>query len=348
MKKFLLSLALVNCWSVSGCASSAKYPASDHYDGNRFFNPTQTEHNGFWRTLKLLVSVRFKDWPNWIENTPDSKVHEPIAGDEVSVTFINHATVLIQTKGLNILTDPVWCERVSPVSWAGPKRKRDPGISLEGLPKIDLVLVSHNHYDHLDLETLRKLQEKFAPQFLVPLGDKKLLAGEGIANVEEMDWWDKLEFKDQATITFAPTQHLSARGVLDWNKSLWGSFMIDTKAQKIYFGGDAGYSTHYKEIRRRLGEPDISFLPIGAYEPRWFMKPVHMNPADAVQAHLDLGSKHSIGIHFGTFQQVDEAFHDPAIALEAAKKEVNLLENSFVVLKEGVTKFYPSSLPGKR
>jgi L-ascorbate metabolism protein UlaG (beta-lactamase superfamily) len=315
---------------------------SDHYNGSTFFNPTQKEKNGFWRTMKLLVSVKFKDWPDWIKNEPDSKVHWPLEQDEIAITFINHATVLIQAKGINILTDPVWSKRVSPVSWAGPKRSRDPGLSLDQLPHIDLVIISHNHYDHMDLETLKKLNEKFSPVFLVPMGDKKLLISEGLKRTTELDWWQSFLMKDNVNVTFAPTQHQSGRGLLDWYEALWGSYMIKIGNKKIYFGGDAAYSTHYSLIKERLGSPDISLLPIGAYEPRWFMKHVHMNPADAVKAHIDLGSKKSVAIHYGTFQQVGEAVEDAVNALKVAKTEEKIDVDSFVALKEGVTRIYSS------
>ncbi len=330
----------VSCLLLFGCTTSMKYPISDHYDGSHFTNPTQTEKNGFWKTLKLLVSVKFKDWPDWIENKPDSKVHIPLEEDQIAITFINHATVLIQAKGINILTDPVWSKRISPVNWAGPKRSRNPGLSLDELPWIDLVIVSHNHYDHMDMATLKQLNDRFSPVFLVPLGDKKLLLKEGMKHTTELDWWQSFLMKDNVNITFAPTQHQSGRGIFDWFESLWGSYMINIGSKRVYFGGDAAYSSHYLAIKERLGKPDISLLPIGAYEPRWFMKHVHMNPADAVQAHLDLESKHSIGIHFGTFQQVDEAVDDPVKALEMTKEELKLNPDSFIVLQEGVTTIY--------
>jgi L-ascorbate metabolism protein UlaG (beta-lactamase superfamily) len=336
----LKSIVPVICLLLFGCASSMNYPKSDHYDGDHFLNPTQSEKNGFWRTIKLLASVRFKDWPDWIQNETDSKVHQSLNEDEIAITFINHATVLIQAKGINILTDPVWSERVSPVSWAGPKRSRDPGLTLEELPRIDLVVVSHNHYDHMDLATLKKLNDKFAPVFLVPLGDKKFLQDEGLKQTSELDWWQSFLMKNDVTVTFAPAQHQSGRGLLDWYESLWGSFMIKIGNKRIYFGGDAAYSKHYTSIRERLGRPDISLLPIGAYEPRWFMKHVHMNPDDAVQAHIDLGSKISIPIHFGTFKQVNEAVDDPVHALESAKAKAKIPFDTFPVLKEGVTKIF--------
>ncbi|TGL60474.1 MBL fold metallo-hydrolase [Leptospira sarikeiensis] len=323
-----------------GCCASTKYPNSDHFDGRRFYNPTQVEENGILRILKLLVTINFEEWPEKVQNEKTNLIKTPLNKDQIAITFINHATVLIQSREINILTDPVWSERISPVSWAGTKRVREPGIRIEDLPPIDLVVISHNHYDHLDLETLKTLNRKFSPKFLVPLGDKELLQSEGISDTEEMDWWQTIKIKKKANVTFTPTQHLSARGIFDWNRSLWGSYMIKIESRKVYFGGDAAYSSHYKEIKKRLGSPDISLLPIGAYEPRWFMRLVHMNPSDAIQAHKDLGSKLSIGIHFGTFQQTEEALNAPAEELQKELLEAGLNLSNFKILKEGIAQIY--------
>ncbi|WP_108929819.1 MBL fold metallo-hydrolase [Leptospira johnsonii] len=325
---------------ISGCSISPKYPNSDHFNGKRFYNPTQIEENGIWRTLKLLATIDFAEWPKKTRNEKTNLIKNPLNSNRIAITFINHATVLIQSREINILTDPVWSERISPVSWAGTKRVREPGIQIEDLPPIDLVVISHNHYDHLDLETLKTLNRKFSPKFLVPLGDKELLQSAGIPDIDEMDWWQTIKIEKKAEVTFAPTQHLSARGIFDWNRSLWGSYMIMIGNRRVYFGGDAAYSSHYKEIKRRLGEPDISLLPIGAYEPRWFMRLVHMNPLDAIQAHLDLGSKLSIGIHFGTFQQTEEALNAPVEELKKELLKAGLNLSNFIVQKEGIARIY--------
>ncbi|EPG66217.1 MBL fold metallo-hydrolase [Leptospira wolffii] len=330
---FLSSFLFISC-------VSTKYPLSDHYDGKRFYNPTQKEDNGIWRTLKLLATIHFEKWPDHVQNEETYRIKSPLHKNEVAITFINHATVLIQFQGINILTDPVWSERISPVSWAGTKRVREPGISIKELPQIHLVVISHNHYDHLDIETLKTLNRKFSPKFLVPLGDKKLLQSEGIFDTEEMDWWQTIRVRKNTEVTFAPTQHLSARGIFDWNHSLWGSYMIKMGNKRVYFGGDAAYSSHYKEIRKRLGSPDISLLPIGAYEPRWFMRLVHMNPSDAIQAHKDLGSKLSIGMHFGTFQQTEESIDAPVDELKKEILRTELNPDRFIVQKEGITRIY--------
>ncbi len=210
----------------------------------------------------------------------------------------------------------------------------------EHLPRIDLVVISHNHYDHLDLATIRRLNASFHPLFLVPLGDASLLRGVGVEKVQEMDWWDVAQIAAHGQVTFAPTQHFSGRGLFDRNETLWGSYYLNVDGIRVYFGGDSAYSAHFAEIDRRLGPADLSLLAIGAYEPRWFMKSVHMNPAEAVQASLDLGSAHSIGIHFGTFQLTDESIDQPVIDLELAKKERHIAPDEFVALKEGQPMMY--------
>jgi L-ascorbate metabolism protein UlaG (beta-lactamase superfamily) len=264
-------------------------------------------------------------------------LNKELSENEVAVTFVNHATVLVQVQGTNILTDPVWSERVSPVSFAGPKRVRRPGIEISELPKIDFVIVSHDHYDHMDLPTLKALNQRFSPTFLVPLGDRETIENLGAKQVIELDWWQTLPASSDLEFVFTPTQHFSGRSPFAFRKSLWGSYVIKSNGHRIYFGGDGAYSTHYAEIAHRLGAMDLSFIPIGAYEPRWFMKSVHMNPAEAVQAHLDLKSKKSIGVHFGTFQLTEEKINQPVIDLEKAMKSRDLNGADFSTLKEGQT-----------
>jgi L-ascorbate metabolism protein UlaG (beta-lactamase superfamily) len=217
---------------------------------------------------------------------------------------------------------------------------REPGIDFESMPRIDLVIVSHNHYDHLDLAILGRLNQRFSPRMLVPLGNRMLLRSQGIEKVEEMDWWDTTAASPGTSVMFAPAQHFSSRGLFDRNTALWGSYLIRSGGRLIYFGGDAGYSAHFREIRDRFGPVDIALLPIGAYEPRWFMKAFHMNPAEAVQAHVDLRSRQSIGIHFGTFQLTEEEIDAPPRDLAAALAEAILDSKSFVTLSEGVTTIY--------
>jgi len=323
-----------------GCGTTTEYPLSDHHDGQKFFNSSGYEEPGLWETVKLLAGLRYKKWPDSVENKPVLNLDAALGPDQLAVTFVNHATVLIQLPGLNILTDPVWSRRASPLGWVGPQRVREPGIDFDSLPRIDLVIVSHNHYDHLDLAILGKLNQRFAPRMLVPLGNGMLLRSQGIEKVEEMDWWDTTAANPGTSVTFTPAQHFSSRGPFDRNRTLWGSYLIGSHGRLIYFGGDAGYSAHFREIRDRFGSIDIALLPIGAYEPRWFMKAFHMNPAEAVQAHTDLKSRQSIGIHFGTFQLTEEEIDAPPRDLAAALARANLDLKSFVTLSEGVTTIY--------
>jgi L-ascorbate metabolism protein UlaG (beta-lactamase superfamily) len=314
----------------------SRRPLSDHFDGKKFFNPHSQVQHGFGDFLTMMAKEKRAEWPDRVENHPRLDLDRTLEGRTVAVTFVNHASVLLQFPGFTILTDPVWAERVSPFSFVGPKRVREPGIPFDKLPKIDWVLISHNHYDHMDLDTLKKLHDRFAPAFFVPLGDKDLLESQGIGRVTEMDWWDRFS-EGEWELTFAPTQHFSSRGLFDRNASLWGSFMLRFRGRQIYFGGDAGYSPHYLEIFQKLGRSDLAFLPIGAYEPRWFMGPVHMNPEEAVKAHQDLQSLRSIGIHFGSFQLTTEAIDRPVEDLGKARQAAGLKDEDFRVLGEGQT-----------
>lgn len=316
-------------------------PISDHFDGERYYNPTLPQ--GFVPSIssvfKLLLEGRSK-WPKSVPNAAVPKLNEKLASSDVAVTFVNHATFLLQISGLNILTDPVWSRRVSPFRWLGPARVRQPGIAFDALPDIGLILLTHNHYDHMDVDTLTRLNQRFAPLVLVSTGNKVLLRSIGFEDVHELDWWDDTQINPALRITFAPTQHFSGRSLWDRQKSLWGSYMLHYRNRLIYFGGDSGYSSHFSEIRQRLGPPDLAFLGIGAYAPRWFMKPMHMNPEEAVQAHQDLESRQSIGMHFGTFQLSSEAIDQPKVDLEAALSHEGLPGEQFVTLEEGKTRIY--------
>lgn len=328
MKLILLILLLLT----SLAQADTKYPVSDHYDGKVFFNPNEHHMHTLWDILKWKLTADAAEWPQSVANK-DYPLPMVSAEQRSVVTFINHATFLIQLKDLNILTDPIFSKRASPMTFMGPKRIREPGIQLEMLPKIDVVIISHNHYDHLDLEALKQLDAKFHPLMLVPLGDEKLLKEAGIQNVREMDWWHEQEIREHK-IVFTPSQHWSARGLFDKCESLWGSYFILSPDFKLYFGGDSGYGPHFGNIRLRLGAPDVSLLPIGAYAPRYFMKYHHMEPEEAVKAHADLNSNLSIGMHFGTFQLTDESLDEP---VERLKKTG---ENSFITLDQGESKTF--------
>jgi len=326
--------------SANGAGARRQRPISDHFDGSRFFNPTLQA--GFAPTLgsvfKMLREPRSR-WPRSVENEGVPQLDMALANDDIAITFVNHATFLIQIGDIAILTDPIWSERASMFTWLGPRRVRKPGVAFDDLPKIDLVLLSHNHYDHLDLATLNRLR-RCSPTILVAAGDARLVGPLGFADMRELDWWDETPIGEGVSVVFVPAQHGSARGLFDRQQSLWGGYMIKSRGRLIYFGGDSGYSTHFADIRLRLGAPDIAMLGIGAYEPRWFMQSLHMNPAEAVRAHGDLGAKHSIGMHFGTFQLTPEAIDQPQADLKAARSQSGISDKEFVTLREGETRIY--------
>lgn len=312
---------------------------SDHFNGLNFFNPWGFHHKTLWDVLKWQILTKKVSWPKWVENKGKPNLPETLAQSEVAITFINHATLLIQFSDLNILTDPVYSERVSPVQWIGPRRVRNPGLAFEMLPRIDVVLISHNHYDHMDKSTLLKLQARFAPKFYIGLGDGEILNSFGLTNWTEMDWWQREDFQ-KMKISYTPAKHFSGRAHNDHFLSLWGGFFFEHNQHKIYFAGDTGYSPHFKDIAARLGSPTVSLLPIGAYEPRYFMKDAHVNPEESVQAHLDLGSKKSIGMHYGTFRLTDEGLDAPVKDLQLALEKFRLDPEHFLTLQEGETRIF--------
>ena len=313
-------------------------PPSEHFDGQVFLNEKDDDSTFFelgrvmWEGLRL--SAR---WPDWVDSQP-GVVPEVTEANPAWVTFINHATVLIQVDGVNILTDPVYSKRTSPSRLIGPKRVRDPGIHLHDLPPIDYILISHNHYDHLDLRTLQRIQQRQPlgrPLHVVAgLGNGPMLKEAGIEHVHELDWGDHVEHEG-VRMVFTPSQHRSGRWVSDQMRTLWGAFVIESSLGPIYFAGDTGYASHFKAAGDEYGPFVLSLLPIGAYEPRWFMGTFHLNPKEAVQAHLDLRSQRSIGVHYGTFQLTYEGIEQPLIDLAAAREAAGLHARDFGTLAFG-------------
>ncbi len=304
---------------------------SDHFDGTRFFNPTGAAGQPFSALPRLFRTPR-APWPARVAVAPQ---RPPALNDATAVlTFVGHSTWLIQTARETLLTDPMYSRRAGPFNMFGPPRVRDPAVRFDDLPPITIVLLSHNHYDHCDVATLRRLSRKFDPLVVTPLGNGRLLRSIGVRRYEELDWWQRSTTAG-LPITATPAQHFSARHPFDRNRALWGGFTIEVGETRLYFAGDSGYGPMFRDIGGRLGPIDLALLPIGAYEPRWFMKDIHMNPAEAVQAHLDLGAKHSLGMHFGTFQLTTEPINEPERALAEALAQRGVPEAQFRTLEFG-------------
>ena len=295
-------------------------PESDHFDGKRFFNPGQPSTD---RSLRELLRWRLTGarapWPPPPAPTPSATPARRVA--TLAVTGIGHASLLIQADGLNILVDPVWSDRASPLPFLGPKRWNAPGVAFDALPPIDAVLLTHNHYDHLDAPTLRRLCAAHAPRIVAPLGNGALLARlcPG-ARIDTADWGARIDLSPTTAITLHPAYHWSARTPFDRRRALWCGYVLTTPRDTVYIAGDTAYGdgAPFHRVRQRFGPPTLAILPIGAYEPRWFMRAQHMNPEDAVQAMLDCGAPQALGIHWGTFQLTDEPRTAPLQALTEA------------------------------
>jgi L-ascorbate metabolism protein UlaG (beta-lactamase superfamily) len=313
-------------------------PKSDHFDGEEFFNPdvgTSKENSGFFDFIGWMLTRDRGEWPDPFHAEPGPKPPERVARGELRITFVNHATLLIQMDGLNILTDPIWSDVAGPTPATGVERFRPPGLRFEDLPPIDLVLISHNHYDHCDLPTLARLMERFTPRIAAGLGTSEFLRSHGIRNARDFDWWSSQTIAPGVRLTSVPVQHFSGRGLFDVDETLWTGFVISGPSGNVYFAGDTGYGPHFAEVGRRFGPIRVAVLPIGAYRPRWFMQEVHIDPSEAVKAHVDLRAKTSVGMHFGTFRQADDGFTEPVDDLKKARERAGLAEDDFIVLVEG-------------
>lgn len=306
-------------------------PVSGHFDGKRFINPGKVKAKGGADLFKWLIGRDQGPWTNNYETFVGEKP-EPASDTKIRITFVNHSTFLIQWKKLNILTDPVWSDRCSPFSFVGPQRMRPPGIQFEDLPNIDLVLLSHNHYDHLDIKTIIELEKKFQPKFIVPLGVADFLKNHEVSKIDELDWWS--EIKHQITITAVPAQHFSGRGFFDRDRSLWCGYILEFDGRKLYFAGDSGYGDFFKEIGKR-GPMDLSLIPVGAYLPKWFMSPIHVSPGEAVKIHQDVKSKKSIAMHFGTFPLADDGMGRAEKDLKTALDQSGISAEDFIIPDEG-------------
>lgn len=320
-----------------------------HHSNGRFKNVNDCKGASFidflrWRFSRLGKSPSRKgvsDFPMARNDPTFLKSNQ----SEITLTWIGHATLLLQINGKNILTDPHFSQRASPVQWAGPRRVVPPGLALGDLPAIDMVVISHNHYDSLDTGSITRLYERDhgpSTTFFVPLGLGRWFRNLGISRVIELDWWDRYEAGGLEIIA-VPVQHWSKRLLESANTTLWAGWIIRSNSFRFFFAGDSGYASHFKEIGRKFGPFDLCATPIGAYRPRWFMRAHHMNPAEAVQVHLDVGSKKSVGIHWGTFKLTDEPLDEPPEKLAKARREKNIPEDEFLVLKHGQTIVLPNS-----
>jgi L-ascorbate metabolism protein UlaG (beta-lactamase superfamily) len=326
------------------------FPLSDHCDGTRFFNPAgRLQALGFselprwW--YQRLTRRRHTPWPRQAPAPRVPELPEGIPAGRIGVTFIGHSTFLLQLPGVNVLTDPVFASRAGPFGLLGPRRARPAALRLGQLPRIDVVLVSHCHYDHLDLAALRWLSRRHRPAIVTTLGNGPWLAARGVERVTELDWWQSHHPAPGLETICTPAQHFAARTPWDKNRTLWGGLMLRTAAGLVFFAGDTGWSPHFAGIHARIGPPALALLPIGAYEPRWFMAPVHMNPDESVRAHLALGAGQSIGMHFGTFNLTDEAIDEPVRALAAARAAHGVAAERFTTLDFGETRLLALSPP---
>jgi L-ascorbate metabolism protein UlaG (beta-lactamase superfamily) len=331
----------------------AKERISDHFDGNLFVNPgvhmpppfppgEEPKHNRSRWIWRFILGTGWPTWPQIINDTPRKPPATHVPKGSIFITLVGQATFLIQQDGLNILTDPIWSDRCSPVSWVGPKRHRNPGIRFEDLPPIDAILVSHNHYDHLDLPTLNRLAKKGVPRSITTLGNRDLIKDTGIPTVDELDWWQSIQLSEEITLTVVPAQHFSSRTLWDRNETLWGGFVISGPTGNVFYSGDTGYGAHFKEITQQFSTIEVAILPISPFRPRQSNEPphrhypeIHMGPAEVVQSHLDLQARLSIAAHFQVFQLGSDGFDDALNELRTVLAERDLKPDAFITPPPG-------------
>jgi L-ascorbate metabolism protein UlaG (beta-lactamase superfamily) len=325
-------------------------PAKPHHTPQGYRNNYPTPARGsFWAWQR-------ERWRNGLPRIPEGgyrfEQQRPDVGGlrrnrtAPTLTWIGHATFLLQLAGRNLLTDPHLTQRASPLAFAGPRRVVPPALALHELPHVDAVVISHNHYDHLDLGTVRHLarQAGGAPAFFVPLGLKAWFAGHGVRNVIELDWWEHASL-EELRFHLVPVQHWSSRTAWDRDKTLWGGWMVEDRSRpdaeaafRFFFAGDTGYSQDFRDIAARFSPIDLAALPIGAYEPRWFMQVMHVNPEEAVRIHLDLRARYSVAMHWGTFILTDEPLDEPPHRLAAARRAAGISAERFFVMQHGETR----------
>ena len=313
-------------------------PHSDHFDGTRFFIKDVTRdktRDELWRWRMRGKRTR---WPKHAPGAAYDHPPQRVNGSTLRVSYVGHASVLIQTRGINILIDPVWSQRASPVQFAGPRRVNQPGIALENLPPLDAVLVSHNHYDHMDLATLSKLARAHAPRVIAPLGNDIIMRRHDrhIA-AEAYDWGMRIPVSGEIAVTMTPAYHWSARTLSDRRMALWCAFVIETPDGAIYHIADTGWGNGaiFSDIRQRFQPVRLAIIPIGAYEPRWFMRDNHIDPEEAVQIFQLCGAQYAIAHHWGTFQLTDEAIDEPPRKLREALRAADISQDRFHASKPG-------------
>lgn len=312
-------------------------PVSDHFDGTRFFmrgGLTDKSRSDLWRLMRTPRAP----WPPTIVNPPAPLPQACVLGAALRVTTIGHASVLIQTHGLNILVDPVWSKRASPFRLFGPKRACAPGIPIGDLPKLDAILITHNHYDHMDLRTLDALRRLTPCRIITALGNDTIIRRhDKRLAVEAYDWGDRVALSSDVAVTLVPTHHWSARWLNDRRMALWAGFVLQTPAGPIYHIGDTGYpdGAIFRDIPQRFGRPRLAIIPIGAYEPRWFMKDAHVEPAESVRIYEDCQAHYALAHHWGTFQLTSEAIDDPPLKLAAALASGGIAPDRFRVQPPG-------------
>ena len=310
--------------------------ASGNFDGVRFHSPAEPSAKSLAEIARMLLGTRMRRWPETPTPLPPDKPPERV--EALRLSFIGHASFLIQIAGLNLLIDPVWAERVSPVAFAGPRRVNPPGIRFDDLPPIDAILITHNHYDHLDGPTVARIWRRFRPRVIAPLGNDAIIRRYGPAiEVETYDWGDRAALSDRLTVCLEPAYHWSGRGLRDRRMALWCAFVLTGAGGVLYHIGDTGYGdgSIFRRIREQHGPPDVALIPIGAYEPRSFMQPQHVNPEEAVQIMLDCGAERAFGHHWGTFQLTHEPFEAPPADLALALAAKDIPPDRFQPLRPG-------------